>query len=70
MTFILLTRHRSIVRRDATTARFTRSSHSVTAARPHRGGWVLNVPNPLPAIHGLLAAAAGPGIDPGYPQSR
>ena len=28
----------------------------------------MNVPNPLPAIHGLLAAAAGPGIDPGYPQ--
>jgi hypothetical protein len=45
------------VRRVALTARFARSSHWVTAARPHRGGLrVLDVPNSLPAIRGLLAA--------------
>jgi hypothetical protein len=50
------------VRCGATTARFIRSSHSVTAAHP--GSWrgrYLHVRNPLPAIHGFLTATARAG---------
>ena len=47
------------VRRSTATARFTRSSHSVTAVRRHRGGFGdIERSQPTPAIHGLLAATA------------